>query len=158
MDNNLLLLKLFLDKLEQPPIIDSVNDRKRLQKAVYLGQVLGTDLGYRFSWYLMGPYSTGLTRDYYQLNQDINTSSDQSSEYELAAHLRADLETAKQHMRKPEGWKRTETDWLELLASWHYLLNVSQYTEEQAEKELARSKPTLAQHVKFARDRLSQIG
>ena len=58
MDAKLITLRLFLDALGQSVDIETVDDRKRVQKAVYLGQLSGVDLGYRFSWYVMGPYST----------------------------------------------------------------------------------------------------
>src|SRR3712207_9330456 len=53
--------------------------RKRVQKAVYIGQLTGVDLGYRFSWYVKGPYSTALTRDYYDLAEDVNSGEDRKS-------------------------------------------------------------------------------
>lgn len=60
MDSNLIALKLFLDDLGVSADIETIDDRKRVQKAVYLGQAAGADLGYRFGWYLLGPYSPSL--------------------------------------------------------------------------------------------------
>ena len=34
-------------------------------------QVAGTDLGYRFGWYIRGPYSTTLTQDAFTLKDEI---------------------------------------------------------------------------------------
>ena len=41
----------------------TLNNRIIFQKTVYLMQAFGLYIGYRFSWYLYGPYSTGLARD-----------------------------------------------------------------------------------------------
>src|SRR5207253_2671703 len=41
----------------------SFTGRLIIQKTVYLLQVFGFALGYRFSWYIYGPYSPDLTRD-----------------------------------------------------------------------------------------------
>src|SRR5262245_31088985 len=74
MEAKLEVLRLFLNALDVPSAIDTVNERKRVQKAVYLGQLSEIDLGYRFGWYIMGPYSTSLTQDYYQLSEALATS------------------------------------------------------------------------------------
>ncbi len=50
MEARQIVLKLFLSTLGVPADIDTVNDRKRVQKAVYIGQLTGVDLGYRFGW------------------------------------------------------------------------------------------------------------
>lgn len=41
--------------------------RLKLQKTVYLLQSFGIDLGYRFGWYLRGPYCPDLTKDGFSL-------------------------------------------------------------------------------------------
>ena len=41
----------------------SFSNRLKLQKVIYLLQVRGINLGYSYSWYVFGPYSTGLTKD-----------------------------------------------------------------------------------------------
>ncbi len=43
--------------------------RLRVQKSLYLLQAFGLYFGYSFSWYLRGPYSPGLTRDLYSLEE-----------------------------------------------------------------------------------------
>jgi uncharacterized protein YwgA len=45
----------------------SFNDRLIFQKTIYLLQAFGLYLGYYFSWYIHGPYSTTLTRDGFAL-------------------------------------------------------------------------------------------
>ncbi len=48
MDNKEVALKLILDGVNIDCSIDTLDDRKRVQKAVYLAQLSGVDLGYRF--------------------------------------------------------------------------------------------------------------
>ena len=48
-------LKLSLAKAGIPEVtLDSFSQRLNVQKKVYLSQLMGYDLGYRFGWYLRG--------------------------------------------------------------------------------------------------------
>lgn len=47
--------------------LETINDRILLQKKIYLAQDLGLPLGYGYSWYIHGPYSTDLTSVAYQI-------------------------------------------------------------------------------------------
>ena len=77
--------KLALDKYEklallfrgvQAPIeMGTLDERIRVQKITYLAQSYGIDLGYKFSWYIRGPYSKSVTTagfEIYENNIDIN--------------------------------------------------------------------------------------
>jgi len=44
---------------------DTIKERLRLQKTIYLLQAHGLQLGYGFSWYRYGPYSQDLVYDAY---------------------------------------------------------------------------------------------
>ena len=46
--------------------LSEFSERLRFQKTVYFLQVFGIYLGYRFSWYVYGPYSPDLARDGFQ--------------------------------------------------------------------------------------------
>lgn len=70
MDQRSAALKLVLDHLGTNDI-STVDDRMEVQKAVYLAQKAGVSLGYSYGWYVRGPYSPSLTRDYYDLVDDI---------------------------------------------------------------------------------------
>lgn len=63
MDRQQIGLKLAVDAMGLPFRLSSFEDRLILQKAVYLAQAAAVHLGYTFSWYLRGPYSSALTRD-----------------------------------------------------------------------------------------------
>jgi uncharacterized protein YwgA len=70
-EGQLQVLRAVMEALGYNASIATVEERKRRQKAVYLAQIFGVDLGYRYGWYLMGPYSTALARDYYRLRESI---------------------------------------------------------------------------------------
>jgi hypothetical protein len=136
--------------------IATVGDRKRVQKAVYLGQVAGADLGYRFSWYLMGPYSPGLTEDYFELDtkrdlvREAGTGKVLHPQYVLA------LRAIKPLLDPPEDIPLRQEQWLELLASYHYLRRVSKLQDSQAVDVLANKKPALVHFVDHARNAIDR--
>ncbi len=81
------LLKCVMDLLNLPTDLTSFSDRLCLQKYVYLAQICGVDLGYRFSWYLRGPYCTALTSDAFQLRDDEKLAPEFFSKYHLSAEI-----------------------------------------------------------------------
>ena len=156
MEPKLVALKLFLDELGIPASIETIDDRKKVQKAVYLGQLSGVDLGYRFGWYLKGPYSTSLTKDYFSLAEAL-TSNDQSySGKEFSASVRDRLRSVLPLMEVPEGIVLPQEDWLELVSSLHYLRKVQGLDESSADLKLQQSKPRLAPLAPHAKDYLSK--
>ena len=44
---------------------DTIEDRLKLQKTIYLLEEFGLNLGYGFGWYKYGPYSSDLVQDAY---------------------------------------------------------------------------------------------
>jgi hypothetical protein len=158
MEGKLLALKLFLDALSVPAEIATVEDRKKVQKAVYLGQLTGVDLGYRFGWYLMGPYSPSLTRDYYQLSEELETEGSDYDGKQLRAPMRTKLSRITSLLLTPSGVPLHQADWLELVASYDYLRRVSGYSHEKAVDVLNSQKPGLVAFVDRARDALSDHG
>src|SRR5205809_136660 len=113
MDTRLIVLKLFLEELGVSPGIDTLDDRKRVQKAVYLGQRAGVDLGYRFGWYLLGPYSPALTRDYYSLAEGLASGDRSSQDKQLNPGVRARLHRILPLLEPPPDVSLTQEDWLE---------------------------------------------
>src|SRR5690349_17229058 len=91
MERKLIALKRILEELGVPADIDTVDDRKRIQKAIYLAQLPGIDLGYSFSWYVKGPYSPALTRDYYSLSEALSDRDSKGDETRLNATVRERL-------------------------------------------------------------------
>jgi len=143
MDEKLTALKLVLNELNVPPTIDTVDDRKRLQKAIYLVQTAGVDLGYRYGWYLMGPYSPGLTRDYYELDE---ATDEQVTRLELKPAVKKKISDLRGLLSSPSDFPLADEDWLELLSSVHFLVKVSGHGRTEALSVLRREKPHLVDY------------
>ncbi len=89
-------------------------DDRSCQKTVYFLQVFGFYLGYRFSWYLYGPYSPALTKDGFELRGFIDKMSE-------AGFPETEPEQKFQEfLRFIQPFKDNPRE-LELLASLHFL-------------------------------------
>lgn len=156
MEARLAALKLVLDELGESPDISSVSERLRVQKAIYLTQALGLNLGYGYSWYLKGPYSTSLTQDYYQLADLIHAGDEPA--VKLNATAKQALQNVKGLLSKPDDVKLSKPHWFELLASIHYLMKVSRKSEVDADAALRLSKPHVADYAARGREHLRTFG
>lgn len=154
MDPKIEVLSLFLKELGEQSTIEGIDERMRLQKAVYVGQLFEVDLGYRFSWYVRGPYSTGLTQDYYKLAE---MGAAAKSEKTLKPAILERLARAKRFLEKPEDVNLSIPHWYELLASLHYLYKVSGLGSEKVRETIAKSKSHLVQWVGCGEARLKQF-
>ena len=156
MDTRLIVLKLYLDELGVPTDITTVADRKRLQKAVYLGQLFGVGLSYHYSWYLKGPYSTALTRDYYDLAEALASGDRDFEGKSLHESVKERIEKTKPLMEVPQDVDLRPEDWLELISSLHYLLRVRSNDKEKAVEVLKKEKPHVAPFIGRAEDKLRE--
>ena len=119
MDRQQIVLKLTLDALGLPLCLDSFDDRMRLQKTIYLCQQTGVYLGYRYNWYLRGPYSPDLTRDAFALQAREKPELDEMAGWNLDEPSIQKLGKISPLWRdKPEA---EQARWLELLASVLFL-------------------------------------
>lgn len=157
MDSNLIALKLFLDELGVSADIETIDDRKRVQKAIYLGQAAGADLGYRFGWYLLGPYSPSLTKDYFRLAEGCFSGDKNYKGKELNKAFRDALHNVKPILKVPKGTNLAVEDWLELLSSVHYLRNIRNQTKAEAIQTLKKEKPHLLSFVPEAEKKLASV-
>ena len=97
--------------------MSTFNGRLILQKTVYLMQSFGIYVGYDFSWYLRGPYSTKLARNGFALQEVYgNLPTGYFAEKEVQEKFRKFLNFIKN--------KKTNADQLEILASIHFLKKV----------------------------------
>lgn len=97
----------------------SLDDRLICQKKMYLLQSLGTDLGYKFDWYVRGPYSPSLTNYVYN-NLDVLSSND-FEKYKLSESAEKNVSVVNSLV----GYKKAdlgEVSWYELLASLLYII------------------------------------
>lgn len=150
MESNLIALKLFLDAVGHSDALtgveESIGNRLRLQKAVYLGQIWGADLGYRYNWYVKGPYSPSLAQDYYELSGALAADNNEHQKNHLNSRVVEAINKAKPLLQKPEDINLPIENWLELVASIDYLRRVSRQDDKGVETTINSQKPHLAPH------------
>jgi uncharacterized protein YwgA len=128
MDRQQIGLKLALDVLGLPLVLDTFGDRMTIQKEIYLSQAAGIHLGYRYNWYLRGPYSPDLTRDAFELRARQRSEFDETVGWNLDDESIRKLENLKSLWSHVGTFERPR--WLELLASVHFLLKTRQASSE----------------------------
>lgn len=134
MDRQQIGLKLTVEGLKLPFLINTFEDRLILQKAVYLAQAAGVNLGYYYHWYLHGPYSPSLTRDEYAIGCEHAQGVDDSEGWKLDDESAGRLKNLQSII--PEADRPQIRRKLELLASVHFLINRRQVRQNDA-REIA---------------------
>jgi uncharacterized protein YwgA len=138
-----------------------------IQKKVYLTQLMGYDLGYRFGWYIRGPYCRELTADAFTLKDEIAAGDKEYEQYRLSDEAVQKIGGAGQLWANPEGLTVSGDEWLELLASVHYLKHIVYWPKEASKdfdsvfNKLAAQKPQFLEKksdVQRAWDRLDEFG
>jgi len=97
--------------------IDTFDQRKLLQKIVFILQQAGLDLGYSYRWHLSGPYSTDLGQAYYRI-------AGRQSEYAKRTgnlHLKTEAKAIIGKVRKTLGSGVTDPALLEAISTVLYL-------------------------------------
>lgn len=114
---------LALKELGIEPKLDLFRDRLVLQKAIYLAQAAGCDLGYFYGWYVHGPYCSPLAKDMFAVVGDPESLDELGSRWVLDDESRKQL----QRLRKLISVKHKNAPrHLELIASVHYLITRNQ--------------------------------
>lgn len=65
--NQLAQLAAVLERSAVSPRMTTFDDRLAKQKLIVFLQAMGFNFGYQFSWYVRGPYSSGLAADLFEL-------------------------------------------------------------------------------------------
>ncbi len=150
MNKDHILLKLVVDAIGLGDLrIGEFSSRKILQKKIYLLQLTGIDLGYRYNWYLYGPYCPALTSDTFSLRDEINYDHE-FEDYELNSQTKSKLGLLDTIVNPPDTAETNEPEWLELLASLHYLKHIAYWAGKDSPEfdevfeKLAESKPYFA--------------
>jgi len=108
--------------------IKTFDDRKKLRKTVYFIQKLGLNMGYKFGWYIHGPYSSDLTKDafeYYNQKETLDTTESPEilpSEKEILVKIKNFF-----------GDSKDDPEILEILASLDFIQNTA-YIPDVEEK------------------------
>ncbi|MCV0352566.1 MAG: hypothetical protein K5863_21015 [Nitratireductor sp.] len=158
MDARQVALKVTLDRIGESDSIAGVDNRLRIQKAVYLAQAAGINLGYHYSWYIKGPYSTGLTQDYYQLAEALRSGDQSHVGKDLHPNFAAVLPRIESLLARPNGISVASHNWYEALASLHFLITCSKKDEDGAKLFLKQVKPHLSGVLDVALSRLKMSG
>ena len=108
-----------------------------------------------FGWYLIGPYSPTLARDYYALDRALSVGDAENDEQSLSESAKGKLCRAREFMQKPQELGIEDHQWWEILSSVHFLTRISRLREEEAFERLEKQKPDIAQHAKAALERLA---
>lgn len=156
MDQRQHALILCLKEVGVAPKIESMEDRIKIQKAIYLIQEAGVQLGYHYSWYIRGPYCTSLADDYYKISEDVNGNDGSESDRKLAGWASDALDAKKGVFDAHQEAGLEPAYWLELIASLHFLLHRSGYDEERAAEEIDKRKPHLAGKAKYGLQALKE--
>lgn len=158
MADQLAVLHLVLNHVGLGADISTRDKRIELQKVVCLAQEAGLGLGYSYNWYVRGPYSPGLTSDYYQLSADTESIAQSAASLELNSAAKSVLAGVKELLTVPENVSLQRVFWLELLASIIFLRRRYRYNSEQARVKISSDKPSLAQYYDAAVSALSERG
>ena len=94
--------------------VSTFEGRLVLQKTVYLLQSFGLYFGYKFSWYVHGPYSPELTSEAFKL-QPLYKKVPQIQ------FAKTRTENRFQEFLDFIGDRKNDADWLEQLACTHFL-------------------------------------
>jgi uncharacterized protein YwgA len=161
-------LKLVLDQAGISDIsLETFSQRFNIQKRVFLVQVMGCDLGYRFGWYIHGPYCRELTADVFSLKDELSAGERDFEDFKLAQETRDRIEQTKKVWSLADGLNINQDDWLELLASIHYLRHIVYWPKgaprdfQSVFKALVEAKPKFALSqtpAEKAWDRLDEFG
>lgn len=144
MDRQQILLAKSLEAADLPLALTSFDDRLILQKAVYLLQSAGIQIGFRFHWYLRGPYSPDLTSAAFGILQEGHVGKTELQRWNLD-EASADKARKISELFQPKDTKAAIARRLELLASLLFLSKTKQLNLTEAEKAVA----ILEQNDKF---------
>ncbi|NDB33199.1 MAG: hypothetical protein EB150_08720 [Nitrososphaeria archaeon] len=129
------LIQLYSD-LGVEPRLDNFASRKQLQKLTYLIEAFGIFLGFKFSWYLHGPYDRRLTAVLYD---DTREESDRQVDNTFQNEGEI-IKKLKEFLGRDIHSSRT----LELIVSLHYLDYVGRkqnLTDDKIIEQLRSLKP-----------------
>ena len=157
MEARLMVLDLVLRQLGIEP-----DNSREIQKAVYLVQAAGVPMGYRYAWYENGPGSPGLASSIYELK--LETTDLQEGESAHSRQLRPafvdTVERARPLLKVPEDVEGnlSRVEWLDLLASLRYLVDILKGDVESARAIIEERKYMLARYLYEAERELEKVG
>lgn len=125
MNRSQVLLSLVLNEAGVPVSVEEFDNRLLVQKAVYLLQQAGVQLGYPYNWYVRGPYSSRLAGDLFYLAEMEKDESQEIESYALGGKTRQIVAKVKGLLDKAGNLSERAKE-LELLASVLFLIKTGQ--------------------------------
>ncbi len=117
MDRQQILLAKSLEAAGVPLAVETFDERLILQKVVYLIQVAGVHTGYRYRWYLRGPYSPDMTADAFGILREGKAGQEELGRWNLDDESAGRLEKLKPLLVRVGEPVAEKARRLELLAS-----------------------------------------
>lgn len=118
-------LKVCIDNLCGEELLRSFannfNQRLLLQKSTYLLQCWGVDLGFRYNWYIRGPYCPDLTAQAFDISEHYEEYAQICKKLELTEPVKQTIEEIKNWISDNKPVEMNPIDWQELIASLHYI-------------------------------------
>lgn len=122
MEARFIVLQRYLEALGVGTAIETIDQRRTIQKAVYLGQELaGVNLGYWYAWGATGPHSEEVARGCHEIAQAHAAGDLPGPDQELLPAVASPLKALQPLLQVPEGVSLTQPEWLETLAVLVYL-------------------------------------
>lgn len=126
--------------------LETIGDRILLQKKVYLAQENGLPLGYGYSWYIHGPYSSDLTHVAYQVIPEGETAIEGMS---LKAHYSAIIDGVNnlENIIANDNLQIGVVEWYELICSVAYWYKHGYTEDEELIKKMREKKPQFSEEL-----------
>lgn len=126
MDRQQILLAKSLEAAQVPLSVQTFNERLILQKAAYLLQAAGIHLGYRFRWYIRGPYSPDMTAGAFGIVNEGAYGEQELKGWKLDDESSARARNLQTLLHREGESKADQARRLELLASSLFLFKTEQ--------------------------------
>jgi len=124
--------------------LETINDRILLQKKIYLAQDIGLPLGYGYSWYIHGPYSTDLTTVAYQIIPEGFDSIEKNTFKEPYAKMISRVNELEAEIEK-RSLQISTVQWYELIVLVAYWNKRSYKTEDSIIEKIKETKPQFSE-------------
>lgn len=132
-----ILKEIYREIYDEPFDYMKLDHRIELQKAVYLLENMGVQVGdYSFTWDKYGPYSLELDVD------ACNCSKKEELNVNFSLYAKNGFERIRKYVSKGSVYSRTH--WIECIASLHYLKNIFRIRDAKLLQELKIRKPYLS--------------
>ena len=111
--------------------------RNKISKTIYLAQIFGLDLGYRFSWYVVGPNCSTITNDIYRYLRHTQKFNSNVEDVELTDKTLKILQKVKNLITGHHYYGFIDSvSWSEALSKVHYLKHIAAKPKSKTKKSV----------------------